>query len=202
VPTPPAGTDSLAADLARSVGRLRRSLNREVRAGAAIPPLPEAQLEILRLVDRRPGLRVQDAAAELRLAPNTVSTLVHRLVDAGLVRRVADPTDGRVAHLRLSAAAEQRLRRWRDLRQEVLAARLADLDGADRLAVERALPVLERVAVWLEEGRSTEQGRAAVPSPSRPGSPGDGASAVEVRSPSRPGPPADRAPALEVRHVP
>jgi DNA-binding MarR family transcriptional regulator len=181
VPAPPTDTDSLAADLARSVGRLRRSLNREVRAGTAIPPLPEAQMEILRLVDRRPGLRVQDAAAELRLAPNTVSTLVHRLVDAGLVRRVADPDDGRVAHLRLSAAAEQRLRRWRDRRQEILAARLADLDSADRLVVERAVPVLERVAVWLEEGRSPEAGRAAVLSPIRPGSPADGASSAEVR---------------------
>jgi DNA-binding MarR family transcriptional regulator len=180
VPTPPTGTDSLAADLARSVGRLRRSLNREVRAGSELPPLPEAQLEILRLVDRRPGLRVQDAAAELRLAPNTVSTLVHRLVDAGLVRRVADPADGRVAHLRLSAAAEQRLRRWRDRRQEVLAARLADLDSADRLVVERAVPVLERVAAWLEGGRSPEPGRAAVASPSRSGSPADGGSSVEA----------------------
>ncbi len=181
MPAAPTGTDTLAADLARSVGRLRRSLNREVRAGTALPPLPEAQLEILRLVDRRPGLRVQDAAAELRLAPNTVSTLVHRLVDAGLVRRVADPADGRVAHLRLSAAAEQRLRRWRDRRQEILAGRLAELDGADRSAVERAVPVLERVAVWLEEARSPERGTAGVPSPSRSGSPLDGAAPAGVR---------------------
>jgi len=180
VPAPPTDTDSLAADLARSVGRLRRSLNREVRAGTAIPPLPEAQMEILRLVDRRPGLRVQDAAAELRLAPNTVSTLVHRLVDAGLVRRVADPDDGRVAHLRLSAAAEQRLRRWRDRRQEILAARLADLDSADRLVVERAVPVLERVAAWLEGGRSPEPGRAGVAAPRRSGNPADGGSSVEA----------------------
>ena len=162
MPTPSNSTDSLAADLARSVGRLRRSLNREVRAGTVLPPLPEAQLEILRLVDRRPGLRVQDAAVELRLAPNTVSTLVHRLVDAGLVRRVADPGDGRVAHLRLSAAAEQRLRRWRDHRQELLAARLAELDPADRSLVERAVPVLERVAVRLELGGSPAGGARSV----------------------------------------
>ncbi len=153
--------DALAAGLARGVGRLRRSLNREVRAGTAIPPLPEAQLEILRLVVRRPGLRVQDAAAELRLAPNTVSTLVHRLVDAGLVEREADLGDGRVAHLRLSPAGEQRLRRWRDHRQEILAARLADLDGDERRAVAQALPVLERIAVSLEAGHPGSGGSAA-----------------------------------------
>ena len=180
MPPPPTGTDSLAADLARSVGRLRRSLNREVRAGTALPSLPEAQLEILRLVDRRPGLRVQDAAAELRLAPNTVSTLVRRLVDAGLVRRAADPADGRVAHLRLSAAGEQRLRRWRDHRQEVLAARLAELDSADRLLLERTVPVLERVAIRLEAGGPSDPGRPAAPPPSRSGSASAGAAPAEV----------------------
>jgi DNA-binding MarR family transcriptional regulator len=151
VPRPSTDLAALAAGLAGAIGRLRRSLNRQVRAGTAIVPLPEAQLEILRLIDRRPGLRVHDAAAELRLAPNTVSTLVHRLVDAGLVERQADSGDGRVAHLHLLPAAEQRLRRWRDHRQRVLADRLSDLSADDRLAVARAVPVLERLAAALEE---------------------------------------------------
>jgi DNA-binding IclR family transcriptional regulator len=35
----------------------------------------------------RPGLSVQEAAVELRLAANSVSTLVRALVDQGLVDR-------------------------------------------------------------------------------------------------------------------
>ena len=74
-------------DLMRVVGQLRRSVRRRVRQDWPHAPLPETHLELLRLVHDRPGLRVQEAAGALRLAPNTVSTLVNRLVAAGLVRR-------------------------------------------------------------------------------------------------------------------
>ena len=90
VASPSSELAELAAGLSRAVGRFRRSLNRRVRAGAGTPSLPEAQLEILRLVDRRPGLRVHDVATELRLASNTVSTLVRQLADSGLVERIPD----------------------------------------------------------------------------------------------------------------
>jgi DNA-binding MarR family transcriptional regulator len=140
----------LAATLSAAVGRLRRSLDRQVRALAGPPPLPEAQRELLRLVERRPGVRVHEAAAELWLAPNTVSTLVHRLLDAGLLEREPDLDDGRVARLRLSPAGGELLRRRRDRRHEVLAAQLAALGEDDRLALTRALPALDRVAAALE----------------------------------------------------
>jgi DNA-binding MarR family transcriptional regulator len=166
---PAADLDALAGGLASAIGRLRRSLNRQVHAASDAPPLPEAQLEIVRLVHRRPGLRIHDAAAELGLAPNTVSTLVRRLSDAGLLERLADPGDARATLLRLSPAGEWRLQRWRDRRGEILAGRLVDLDGADRLAIARALPVLERIALALE----------AVPTVVTP-APGQSAAAVSA----------------------
>ena len=43
-----------------------------------------------------------DAAAELGVAPNTVSTLVRQLADAGVLERVRDSADGRVVRLRLT----------------------------------------------------------------------------------------------------
>ncbi|MGA3185368.1 MAG: MarR family transcriptional regulator [Candidatus Dormibacteria bacterium] len=167
MPDPSPGTapstdlDALAGRLARAAGRLRRRLNRQVRAGLDQEPLPEAQLEILRLVNRRPGARVRDVAVELGLAANTVSTLVHRLTDAGLVDRLADAGDGRVARLRLRPVAELRLQRWRDRRGEILGARLAELSPADRQALSRALPVLERIVDALDEEAQT----VAVPAP-------------------------------------
>jgi DNA-binding MarR family transcriptional regulator len=146
VPSPP----SLADELARAIGRLRRSLNRNVRAATGAAPLPEAQLELLRIVERRPGIRVHDAALALRLAPNTVSTLVHRLAEAGLIEREPDPHDGRVTHLLLSSAAAQRLRRWRDHRHEMLCAELAGLPALELRALSRATPVLEKLAASLD----------------------------------------------------
>jgi DNA-binding MarR family transcriptional regulator len=160
----PADLDVLAGGLASAIGRLRRALNRHVHAGSDASPLPEAQLEIIRLVRRRPGLRIHDVAAALGLAPNTVSTLVHRLADAGLVERLADPGDARVTHLRLGPAAEERLQRWRDRRGEVLAARLVALGSDDRRALARALPVLERITLTLEAAPSAPARVSAAPS--------------------------------------
>ncbi|MGA8015645.1 MAG: MarR family winged helix-turn-helix transcriptional regulator [Candidatus Dormiibacterota bacterium] len=138
------------SDLARLLGRFRRSLNRAVRAEIGASPLPEAQSEVLRHVERRPGTSVHRAALELGLAPNTLSTLVHRLVDAGLLEREPDLLDGRVARLRLTAAADDRLRRWRDQRHEILESHLAALAASDRRALSLAIPVLERVVGSLE----------------------------------------------------
>ncbi len=148
-PGPPA-LPAVARRLAGALGRLRRALNRRVRVVSQAGPLPEAQIELLRLVERCPGLRVQDAAGDLMLASNTVSTLVHRLGAAGLLERATDPRDGRVARLRLGADGAERLRRWRDRRQEVLAEELRRLETGEVDAVVRALPVLERLAALLE----------------------------------------------------
>jgi len=157
----PATPEALAGALAAAVGRLRRSLNRRVRAASGTPsPLPEAQVEILRLVRREPGLRVHDVAAQLQLAPNTVSTLVQLLSAEGMVERLRDPDDGRVTRLGLLPPAEERLRRWHDLRREILAHRLSELDAGDREAVGRAVPVLEKIAISLEGVLASGEGSA------------------------------------------
>jgi DNA-binding MarR family transcriptional regulator len=99
-----------------------------------------------------------------------VSTLVHRLTDAGFVDRLSDAGDGRVARLRLRPVAEVRLQRWRDRRGEILATRLSDLGTDDREALSRALPVLERIVEALDEdsgGMTPELG--AVPEGSHDG---------------------------------
>jgi len=137
-------------DLMRVVGQLRRSVRRRVRQDWPHAPLPETHLELLRLVHDRPGLRVQEAAGALRLAPNTVSTLVNRLVAAGLLERRRDRRDGRAARLHLTRAAVRRIAAWRDRRQALVAQAMATLGAADREAVAAALPALRRLADALE----------------------------------------------------
>jgi DNA-binding MarR family transcriptional regulator len=163
VALPSTDLDALAGRLARAAGRLRRRLNRQVRAGMDSDPLPEAQVEILRLVNRRPGIRIHDVAAELGLAANTVSTLVHSLAAAGFVDRLSDAGDGRVARLRLRPMAEVRLQRWRDGRGEILAARLSELGTGDRWLLARAVPVLERIVNSLDEETAGGASELAAP---------------------------------------
>lgn len=149
---PPAPPELRADRLAEMIGRLRRSLRRRVRESGVFPPLQEAQLELVRLLAREPGMRVQQAAAALQLRPNTVSTLVAGLVRQGLVARVTDPTDGRAVRLQLTLAARRRVARWRDHRHAILGDALARLDDTDRAAVAAALDALGRLASHLEEG--------------------------------------------------
>src|SRR5438309_5842070 len=150
-PASPAAAGPEADRLAEVLGRLRRSLRRRVREGGSFPPLHEAQLELVRLLSRSPGIRVQQAAAALQLRPNTVSALVAGLVHQGLVARTTDPGDGRAVRLELTPAAHRRLARWRDHRHAVLGDALTRLDAADRTAITSALEALTRLAAQLEQ---------------------------------------------------
>jgi DNA-binding MarR family transcriptional regulator len=153
---PTTGAPSLeattAAELAAAWGGVRRRLRRGARAVVGGEPLRGAQIELLRVVETQPGIGVGEAAAALHLAPNTVSTLVGELVALGLLERRPDPDDRRAARLELTAAAHERIRRFRDERDRLLAAALAELDAGDVAALRASLPALERLLAALERG--------------------------------------------------
>ncbi len=93
-----------------------------------------------------------DAAQELRLAPNTVSTLVGKLTCAGLLTRSRGAPDARTALLTITDSARERLTQWRDLRADLAGQALARLSPADRRALTAALPALLRLAEGMETG--------------------------------------------------
>lgn len=139
-----------AARLTPVLSRLRRAVNRSVRLGIAGPTLPEAQVDVLRVVAAQPRARVQDVASQLHLAPNTVSTLVGALVRRGLLRREVDAADGRAVRLSITPQAHRRIAAWRARRAEVVEEHMSRLHAADRRALARALPALERLTASLE----------------------------------------------------
>jgi DNA-binding MarR family transcriptional regulator len=121
-----------------------------VRQALAVEPLPPAQSELLRLAASRPGITVADAATELRLAPNTVSTLVGKLTTVGFLRRSRGSADGRTALLTVTDTARQRMALWRDVRAELAGRALARLSAADRTALAAAVPALLRLAEGIQ----------------------------------------------------
>lgn len=54
---------------------------------------------------------ITDLAARLQLAQSTVTELVKRAIEAGLVTRETSPSDARIGHLRLTEEGERRLAR-------------------------------------------------------------------------------------------
>lgn len=143
---------SLAEELYAAVGLLRRHARRIGGRpfGDHSTAPTTAQLELIRLVRRNPDLSVADAAAELGLAANTVSTLVRQLAGTGVLERVRDSADGRVVRLRLTPDTRRRVEAWLDRRTAVTARALAELGPDDREALRRALPVLVRIAGALD----------------------------------------------------
>ncbi|MDV3123736.1 MarR family transcriptional regulator [Mycobacterium sp. 21AC1] len=151
----------LASELFGVVGRFRRQLRRSTGggfdAGAATAAtsgsagLTQSQGELLRLVGRRPDISVRESAAELGLVPNTASTLVSRLVAAGLVVRTADDTDRRVGRLRLTAQAQRIADESRAARRKALSDVLARLDQSQIDDLARGLDVVAELTRLLHE---------------------------------------------------
>ncbi|MEE1825738.1 MarR family transcriptional regulator [Streptomyces sp. BE20] len=132
------------------VTRLRRTLRSSIRTDYPWESLPMAQVELLQTLAAAP-LRVGELAARQRLAPNTVSGLVGKLLEAGFVDRQADPGDRRTARIALTPAGRRQLDDWQHAHERRIATALDALSPADRDAVMHALPALENLARALAE---------------------------------------------------
>ncbi len=122
--------DSLLDALLPTLGAVRRTLRRVAGSAVSDDALTDAEREVVLLVGRRPGRPVSEVAQELGLAPNTVSTIVSRLVTRDLVVRATDPGDRRVGRLSLTPTAQESADAARARRRQVLAAALDALDPA------------------------------------------------------------------------
>ena len=140
-----------AAGLLAAIGAVRLVVRRAVRGSTTSGALPPARSELLRLAARRPGIGVAEAAQELRLAPNSVSTMVSQLAAAGLINRGRTEADGRSIRLTVTEAGAARVEQWRDMRAELAGRALDRLSSADRQAIRAAVPALSRLAEQMEE---------------------------------------------------
>ncbi|WP_428846854.1 MarR family winged helix-turn-helix transcriptional regulator [Nocardia terpenica] len=146
----------LVGRLLGSFGRLRRQVARLVGRSFDRAGVSSSQAEFLRLVGRNPGISVKAAAAELGLAPNSVSTFVTALVQAELLVRESDPDDRRVTRLRLPAAVQRGVDESRRRRYELVATALDELTAAERADLVRGLAVVNKLTDILhrrEDGR-------------------------------------------------
>jgi DNA-binding MarR family transcriptional regulator len=143
---PPPQTTSLASELAKVFARLGRGLRYRTRAARETLDITHSEGELLRLLDRRPAIRVHDAALELGVASNSVSTLVKELNRSGLVERTADPADGRAACLRLTPLAADWVAQVGNAREEAIDRAVASLATEDREVLEVAIPAMKRLA--------------------------------------------------------
>ena len=130
------------------VTQLRRALRSSIRTEYPWESLPMAQVELLQTLATGP-MRVGELAARQRLAPNTVSGLIGKLLESGFVDRQADPGDRRTARIALTAAGHRQLLDWMRAHERRMATALSRLSAEDNAAVMDALGGLERLALAL-----------------------------------------------------
>jgi DNA-binding MarR family transcriptional regulator len=107
-------TTSDAIAVAEFRSALRMFLRRSERIARKSGLTPQRYLLLLMVKGAPNGEErstVTELAQRLQLAQSTVTELVSRAEDAGLIAREQSQTDARVAHLRLTREGERRLER-------------------------------------------------------------------------------------------
>jgi DNA-binding MarR family transcriptional regulator len=153
----PPTTTALPAELARLLSRIGRGLRYRTRTAREALDVTQSESDLLKLLERRPGIRVYEAALELGVASNSVSTLVKQLNRVGLLERTADPLDGRAACLRLTPMAMEWVLQVGNAREEAIDRALLSLDDSDREVIEAAIPALKRFAKAIASRGSSAQ---------------------------------------------
>jgi DNA-binding MarR family transcriptional regulator len=120
--------------LARSARRLRQE------AGTGLSPSLTAALAT---VERSGPLTPSELAAAERVRRPTVTRVLTRLEEAGLITRTPDPADRRSTLVAITPAGAALLADGRTRKDAFLSERLDALDPQDRATLERAAALLE-----------------------------------------------------------
>jgi MarR family transcriptional regulator, organic hydroperoxide resistance regulator len=122
----------------------------------------------VRMIATHPGISPQDVAAALYLHKSTVTGILQRLEDQGLIGRAVDPADKRRARLHLTSHGE-RISNYKGPTIERAVQRV--LSHMSEPALGAARQVLAEIAKQLEEGterrRHARRARASRVTPSR-----------------------------------
>jgi DNA-binding MarR family transcriptional regulator len=104
---------------------------------------------VLRIVSRFPGISAGELAAIVHLHPSTITGVVQRLVDKGLLARDRDPEDTRRVRLRPRAASARYTRQAAGTVEGAVASVLRRVSAA---RLRQARRVLEAISSALDAG--------------------------------------------------
>jgi DNA-binding MarR family transcriptional regulator len=138
-------TGDLSGDSAAMAGRLRLSATRLARQlrRQADTGLSPSQLSALATVNCHGPLTLGELSTRERVAPPSVTRVVARLEDDGLVERRPDPDDRRVTRVRITPDGEALVLASRRRKDAWLTGRIDALDAAGRARLAAALDVLD-----------------------------------------------------------
>jgi DNA-binding MarR family transcriptional regulator len=119
--------ETLPFEIGETAHALRRAFDRR----AATLGVTRAQWKVLFRLSRQPGLRQIELADILDVEPITLSRIIDRLEEAGLVERLTDPADRRAWRLEVTAKAQPLIAKLRTLAEELMDEAFAGLTTED-----------------------------------------------------------------------
>jgi DNA-binding MarR family transcriptional regulator len=135
-----------AAQLAVLLRDAITRLNRRVRQTRPVGDLTATQLSALASLELAGATTPRELADVERVRPPTMTKIIAKLEERGLVQRTPHPTDGRQVILAATGAGRDALAQIERAREEWLAQRLAELTADEREILRGAAEILHRVA--------------------------------------------------------
>ncbi len=135
-----------AAQLAELLRDAITRVNRRLRQTRPVGDLTIAQISALQSLDAAGALTPRELADAERVQPPTVTKIIARLEERGLIQRTPHPSDGRQVILAPSPAGRDLLTEYGRARDRWFAVRLAALSPDERETVHRAAEILARIA--------------------------------------------------------
>ncbi len=137
-----ASSERIAASLRDVIARL----NRRLRQTRPLGELTQTQLSALTSLDLAGALTPRELAEAERVQPPTMTRIVGKLTDLGLVERVPHPTDGRQVILSTTRSGRAVLAKNGRARDAWLGRQIAALDTDERETLWRAVRIVDRIA--------------------------------------------------------
>lgn len=135
-----------ADELARTLRDAITRLNRRVRQTRPVGDLTFSQLSALTSLQLAGALTPRELADVERVQPPTMTKIVGKLEELGLVARTPHPTDRRQVILAPTEQGRTVYAQFERARNEWLARQLAELSPDDRDTLARAAEILQQVA--------------------------------------------------------
>ncbi|HEY2949350.1 MAG TPA: MarR family transcriptional regulator [Micromonosporaceae bacterium] len=121
-------------------------LHRRLRQTRPVGDLTATQLSALTSLELAGALTPRELADAERVRPPTMTKIVAKLEERGLVQRTPHPTDGRQVILAATEQGRALQAQFERQRNEWLARRLAELTPEERDTLRRAAEILRKVA--------------------------------------------------------
>lgn len=135
-----------AEELARTLREAITRLNRRVRQARPVGDLTFSQLSALTSLQLAGALTPRELADTERVQPPTMTKIVGKLEERGLVERTPHPTDRRQVILAATEEGRAVYAQFERARNEWLARQLSDLGPDERDTLARAAEILQKVA--------------------------------------------------------